>query len=158
MITARKTHPINFKKLINFLDSLIVGALLSYIGGLFLLMSFCSPYWIESYDESFSSFKNMGLWEYCFKDFIYPYYQFPRLFNGCHNIFSHVNILSTIMYTKLKLLNFFSGILRYSRMASTRMANGGSNFCDISLHQHLCRIRYHGVRNYSLSLKNSFTI
>lgn len=54
-------------------------------------MSFCSPYWIESYDESFSSFKNMGLWEYCFKDFYYPYYQFPRKFNGCHNIFSHVS-------------------------------------------------------------------
>jgi len=70
-------------------NSLVFGALLSYIGGVFLLMSFCSPYWIESYEESFSSFKNMGLWEYCFKDFTYPYYQFPRLFNGCHNIFSH---------------------------------------------------------------------
>ncbi|CAO1402483.1 unnamed protein product [Diamesa hyperborea] len=70
-------------------NALVVGAMLSYVGGLFLLMSFCSPYWIESYEESFSSFKNMGLWEYCFKDFSYPYYQFPRLFNGCHNIFSH---------------------------------------------------------------------
>lgn len=56
-------------------------------------MSFSSPYWIESYDESFSNFKNMGLWEYCFKDFSYPYYQFPRLFNGCHHIFSHVSFL-----------------------------------------------------------------
>lgn len=56
------------------------------------MMAFCSPYWIESYEESFSNFKNMGLWEYCFKDFSYPYYQFPRTFNGCHNIFSHVSI------------------------------------------------------------------
>lgn len=30
----------------------------------------------------------MGLWEYCFRDFSYPYYQFPRLFDGCHHIFS----------------------------------------------------------------------
>ena len=89
------THPTKMK--LSILDALVVGALLSYIGGLFLLMSFASPYWIESYDESFSSFKNMGLWEYCFKDFSYPYYQFPRLFNGCHNIFSHVSF-----YVKFK--------------------------------------------------------
>lgn len=74
-----------------FAEDLVNGAIVSYIGSVFLLMSFCSPYWIESYDESFSSFKNMGLWEYCFKDFYYPYYQFPRKFNGCHNIFSHVS-------------------------------------------------------------------
>lgn len=67
----------------------MTGAIITFVAGLLLLMSFCSPYWIESYEESFSSFKNMGLWEYCFKDFSYPYYQFPRLFNGCHHIFSH---------------------------------------------------------------------
>lgn len=67
----------------------MTGAVITFVAGLLLLMSFCSPYWIESYEESFSSFKNMGLWEYCFKDFSYPYYQFPRLFNGCHHIFSH---------------------------------------------------------------------
>lgn len=55
---------------------------------MFLLMAFCAPYWISSYEESFSSFKNMGLWEYCFKDFRYPYYQFTTTFDGCHHIFS----------------------------------------------------------------------
>lgn len=30
----------------------------------------------------------MGLWEYCFKDFRYPYYQFDHLFDGCHHVFS----------------------------------------------------------------------
>lgn len=67
------------------------GSLVAYVGSLFLVMSFASPYWIESYDESSSSFKKMGLWEYCFKDFLYPNYQFPKHFNGCHNIFSHVS-------------------------------------------------------------------
>uniref|UniRef100_A0A1L8DUW4 Protein with signal anchor n=2 Tax=Nyssomyia neivai TaxID=330878 RepID=A0A1L8DUW4_9DIPT len=70
-------------------NTLVLGALLSYVASVFLMMSFCSPYWIESYEESFSNFKNMGLWEYCFRDFSYPYYQFPRLFDGCHHIFSH---------------------------------------------------------------------
>lgn len=66
----------------------MLSSILSYVGGVFLLMAFCAPYWISSYEESFSSFKNMGLWEYCFKDFRYPYYQFTTTFDGCHHIFS----------------------------------------------------------------------
>lgn len=70
-------------------SGLVFASTVAYIGSLLLIISFCSPYWIESYDESFSTFKKMGLWEYCFKDFLYPNYQFPKKFNGCHNIFSH---------------------------------------------------------------------
>lgn len=69
-------------------SGVIIASLVAYIGAIFLLMAFCSPYWIESYEETHSSFKNMGLWEYCFKNFVYPNYQFPRYFTGCHNIFS----------------------------------------------------------------------
>lgn len=47
-----------------------------------------SPYWISSYDESFSSFRNMGVWEYCFNNFRYPYNQYDKVFNGCQGIFS----------------------------------------------------------------------
>jgi hypothetical protein len=67
---------------------LVNGALLTYIGGLFLMIAFCSPYWVKSFDETFSQFKNMGLWEYCFDNFRYPYYQFDHLFDGCHHVFS----------------------------------------------------------------------
>ncbi|XP_076271264.1 claudin superfamily protein pickel [Rhynchophorus ferrugineus] len=67
---------------------LVNGALLTYIAGMFLMIAFCSPYWVKSYDETFSNFKNMGLWEYCFQDFQYPLYQFDHLFNGCHHVFS----------------------------------------------------------------------
>lgn len=70
-------------------NGLVFGSTITFLGSAILLMAFCSPYWIESYEESNSSFKNMGLWEYCFKDFRYPYYQFPKTFSGCHNIFSH---------------------------------------------------------------------
>lgn len=69
-------------------NALVFGAILTYVASLALMMAFCSPYWIESYPETHSSFKNMGLWEYCFKEYTYPYYQFPRTFDGCHNIFS----------------------------------------------------------------------
>lgn len=47
-----------------------------------------SPYWVKSFDETFSQFKHMGLWEYCFDQFRYPYYQFDHLFDGCHHVFS----------------------------------------------------------------------
>lgn len=30
----------------------------------------------------------MGLWEYCFHQFRYPYYQFDKMFEGCHHVFS----------------------------------------------------------------------
>lgn len=53
-----------------------------------LIKYFCSPYWVKSFEETFSEFKNMGLWEYCFEQFRYPYYQFPHLFDGCHHVFS----------------------------------------------------------------------
>ncbi|KAJ8916187.1 hypothetical protein NQ315_016326 [Exocentrus adspersus] len=67
---------------------LVNGAMLTYIAGMFLIISFCSPYWVKSFEETFSDFQNMGLWEYCFKDFRYPNYQFDHLFDGCHHVFS----------------------------------------------------------------------
>lgn len=70
-------------------NATLIGASFTYIAGLFLLFSFAGPYWIESYPEMFSSFKRMGLWEYCFDHFRYPAYQLDKLFHGCHYIFSH---------------------------------------------------------------------
>lgn len=69
-------------------NALVFGGMLTFIAGMMLLMSFASPYWIQSYEQTFSKFKHMGLWEYCFDHFRYPYYQFPKQFNGCHYIFS----------------------------------------------------------------------
>ncbi|XP_050673302.1 uncharacterized protein LOC126971176 [Leptidea sinapis] len=66
----------------------LIGASITYVSGLFLLLSFAGPYWIESYPEMFSSFKHMGLWEYCFDRFRFPHYQFDKLFHGCNYIFS----------------------------------------------------------------------
>ncbi|XP_030032491.1 uncharacterized protein LOC119191007 [Manduca sexta] len=70
-------------------NATLIGASITYVAGLFLLLSFAGPYWIESYSEMFSSFKHMGLWEYCFDNFRYPPYQLDKLFNGCHYVFSH---------------------------------------------------------------------
>ncbi|XP_066602413.1 uncharacterized protein pck [Prorops nasuta] len=69
-------------------NAVVFGGVATYVAGALLVMSFTSPYWIQSYQETFSSFKHMGLWEYCFKDFRYPHYPFDKLFNGCHHVFS----------------------------------------------------------------------
>lgn len=68
-------------------NATLIGACITYVSGIFLLLSFAGPYWIESYPEMFSSFKHMGLWEYCFDRFRFPSYQFDKLFHGCHYIF-----------------------------------------------------------------------
>lgn len=41
-----------------------------------------------SWQDTYSPFQNMGLWEFCFHRFRYPNYQFDKLFDGCHYIFS----------------------------------------------------------------------
>ncbi|XP_076639630.1 claudin superfamily protein pickel [Colletes latitarsis] len=69
-------------------NAIVFGGVITYIAGLLLVMAFTSPYWIQSYQETFSSFKHMGLWEYCFEQFRYPYFQFDKKFDGCHHIFS----------------------------------------------------------------------
>lgn len=69
-------------------NAVVLGGGLSFVALFLVMMAFVSPYWIESYDETFSNFKHMGLWEYCFEQFRYPYYQFDKKFNGCHHIFS----------------------------------------------------------------------
>ncbi|CAH0387146.1 unnamed protein product [Bemisia tabaci] len=70
-------------------QSLEIGGMLNYIAGLILLIAFCSPYWISSYDESSSPFKTMGIWEYCFEHYRHPNLQFDILFDGCYAIYSN---------------------------------------------------------------------
>nr|CAH0106409.1 unnamed protein product [Daphnia galeata] len=67
---------------------LMLGSILSFIKLMLLVMSFASPHWLVSWQDTYSPFKNMGLWEFCFSRFRYPNYQFDDLFDGCHYVFS----------------------------------------------------------------------
>lgn len=68
-------------------DALFYGSIASFISGVLLLMSFASPYWLQSWEDTQSPFKNMGLWEFCFYKFRHPDYQFDHLFHGCHPLY-----------------------------------------------------------------------
>jgi len=69
-------------------NELLLGSICAFIGGLLLLMSFASPYWLVSWHDTHSPFQRMGLWEFCFDRFRYPLYQFDKLFTGCYYVFS----------------------------------------------------------------------
>lgn len=68
-------------------DALFYSAILTFVAGLLLLMSFASPYWLVSWEDTESPFKNMGLWEFCFFRYHHPDYQFDKLFHGCHALY-----------------------------------------------------------------------
>lgn len=146
-------------------DALVLGCLLAYAAAVILMMAFCSPYWIESYEESFSNFKNMGLWEYCFKDFSYPYYQFPRTFNGCHNIFSHVSIYAQsppsqqmTWYNGNGFRLFFTGILCHTRMACARLAYNRSGIHNNCIHFDILLVGCNGTGTNSMAIENGAAI
>ncbi|CAG0896625.1 unnamed protein product [Cyprideis torosa] len=64
------------------------AGMLSFLGGLFLLISFISPYWLASWAETHTEFMNMGLWEFCFNGMRYPGSLIDKAYWGCHHIFS----------------------------------------------------------------------
>jgi len=68
-------------------DVLFWGSIFSFVSGILLLMSFASPYWLQSWSHTDSPFLNMGLWEFCFFKFRHPDYQFDHLFTGCHALY-----------------------------------------------------------------------
>ena len=72
---------------VSFSDTLFYGAICSFVAGVLLLMSFASPYWLVSWEDTQSPFQNMGLWEFCFFKFRHPDYQFDHLFHGCHALY-----------------------------------------------------------------------
>lgn len=60
----------------------------SFVAGVLWLISFSSPYWLASWEDTRTDqrFLNMGLWTFCFDKFRYPLDQHARLFDGCHAI------------------------------------------------------------------------
>lgn len=68
-------------------DALFYGSICAFVAFVLLVMSFASPYWLVSWEDTQSPLKNMGLWEFCFYNFRHPDYQFDHLFTGCHALY-----------------------------------------------------------------------
>lgn len=67
---------------------LVAAGIFSFLGSVMVLISFASPYWLASYESTYSNFVRLGLWETCFRNYRHPSYQFDQTFNGCNYIFS----------------------------------------------------------------------
>lgn len=46
-----------------FSNIYILGCACMYTVGLFRLISFISPYWVQTSSKTYSEFTNLGLWE-----------------------------------------------------------------------------------------------
>lgn len=79
-----------------FTRLLEIRSCLSFSGCVFLVLSYCSPYWLVSWEDTRSPFKNLGLWTACFHLFRHPKVQFDRLFHGCYPVWG--NDLKIIAY------------------------------------------------------------
>jgi len=77
---------IELPKFYTFTRLLEISCCLSFLGCVFLLISFCSPYWLASWQDTRSPFVNLGLWTVCFHLFRHPKVQFDLLFHGCYPV------------------------------------------------------------------------
>jgi len=83
---TNETKPENLPKFYNYSSILEKGSLLSFAGTILLLISFCSPYWLQSWADTRSPFLNLGLWSVCFYRFRHPKVQLDRIFHGCYPV------------------------------------------------------------------------
>ena len=108
-------------------------------------MSFASPYWLVSWEDTMSPFRNMGLWEFCFYKFRHPDYQFDKLFHGCHPLYGTEYrlirekllpgwLMVVQLFATLALIGCFSGLavavvllLRYPLEVALRFEH---HFCS----------------------------
>jgi len=83
---TNETKAENLPKFYNYSSILEKGSLLSFAGTILLLISYCSPYWLQSWADTRSPFLNLGLWSVCFYRFRHPKVQLDRIFHGCYPV------------------------------------------------------------------------
>lgn len=66
--------------------------ILAFVAYLILLTSFAAPYWLSSYKFTDSNFKRLGLWDFCFRNYRHPSFQYDTKFTGCHWVYSSIFI------------------------------------------------------------------
>nr|XP_053629885.1 uncharacterized protein LOC128686809 isoform X1 [Cherax quadricarinatus]XP_053629886.1 uncharacterized protein LOC128686809 isoform X1 [Cherax quadricarinatus]XP_053629888.1 uncharacterized protein LOC128686809 isoform X1 [Cherax quadricarinatus]XP_053629889.1 uncharacterized protein LOC128686809 isoform X1 [Cherax quadricarinatus]XP_053629890.1 uncharacterized protein LOC128686809 isoform X1 [Cherax quadricarinatus]XP_053629891.1 uncharacterized protein LOC128686809 isoform X1 [Cherax quad len=88
---ASSYFPPVIEKVYNYVrpsSAMVNAGIIAFVATVFFVISFTSPYWLQSYSYTYSSFNNMGLWEFCFNGFRYPKFQYDYKFTGCNYIFS----------------------------------------------------------------------
>lgn len=82
-LSEKDIHIPKFYSSTKYLD---IGCLTSFTGCILLVISYGSPYWLASWQDTRSPFLNLGLWTSCFYLFRHPKVQFDHLFHGCYSV------------------------------------------------------------------------
>jgi len=53
-----------------------------------LSVSFASPYWMQAWPNSFNEFRNLGLWQVCFQDYMHHKDDSQEIYDGCWWVFN----------------------------------------------------------------------
>ncbi len=53
-----------------------------------LCIAFASPYWMQTYPNSFNTFQNIGLWEICMDNYMHYKDDSQEIYSGCWWLFS----------------------------------------------------------------------
>ncbi len=129
----------------SFTVVLFYGSIASFIAGVLLLMSFASPYWLQSWEDTQSPLQNMGLWEFCFYKFRHPDYQFDHLFHGCHALYGdEYRLIREKLLPGKPLIQAIKAIVAFE-FDLFRMAHGGPAICDTCPHRILSWTIDHGL-------------
>jgi len=65
------------------------GFVLTLLSTFFHVLALSTPHWLESFEESRSSFDRLGLWTACFHNFAYDMDYMGKTYDGCHWIYSY---------------------------------------------------------------------
>ncbi|XP_064652425.1 uncharacterized protein LOC135503067 [Lineus longissimus] len=66
----------------------LAGFVCGFIALVFTVISFSSPYWLQSYPSVHSEFVRLGLWEICFDGYVHPLDSNSKAYQGCWWVFS----------------------------------------------------------------------
>ena len=71
--------------------TLFYAVVTSFVAAVLWLLSFSSPYWLASWEDTRTDqrFLNMGLWTFCFDKFRFPRMQFDKMYSGCNAIWGY---------------------------------------------------------------------
>ncbi|CAL8083362.1 unnamed protein product [Calicophoron daubneyi] len=67
--------------------SFVIAVTCSFVSAICDVVAFVTPYWIVSMKEANKGFQRLGLWEVCFRDFIFPEDYVSKAYNGCWYVY-----------------------------------------------------------------------
>ena len=85
-ISLEKPGEVNFKMANNKL--LWIGFICTVVTVFFVVISFASPYWLETWPGSFNEFRNLGLWEICMDKYMHHKDDSQDIYSGCWWVFN----------------------------------------------------------------------